>query len=116
MLATNTNMGHFCGIVLGLMGHLVTGQVLDGAGGLQGWMERMENLPGVSFSESFMFSHDWKYHIISDPTNLIGTLKGSIPNDAADLMQSNYVKVSKYLSSRPDVVGVGENPRLQPKI
>ena len=54
----------------------------------------------------------------SDPTNLIGTLKGSssIPNDAADLMQSNYVKVSKYLSSRPDVVGVGENPRLQPKI
>ena len=46
--------------------------MLDGAGGLQGWMERVENLPGVSFSESFMFSHDWKYHIISDPTNLIG--------------------------------------------
>jgi len=45
-------------------------KVLDGAGGLQGWMERVENLPGVS----------------------------------------------KYLSSRPDVVGVGENPRLQPKI
>ena len=26
------------------------GQVLDGAGGLQGWMGRVENLPGVIFS------------------------------------------------------------------
>jgi len=48
---------------------LLQPNVLDGAGGLYGWMERVESLPGVS----------------------------------------------AYLSRRPDVVGVGENPRLQPK-
>ena len=50
-------------VVLGAWFNGSHGQVLDGAGGLQGWMERVENLPGVSFSESF----------IPDPTNLIGT-------------------------------------------
>lgn len=45
-------------------------KVLDTAGGLKGWMERVENLPGVG----------------------------------------------EYLRNRPEVVGVGENPRLQPKM
>ena len=60
--------------LLYINGLSVEPEALDGAGGLQGWMERVENLPGVGF-EKFttrkLFSHDWKYGIISDLTQIL---------------------------------------------
>ena len=36
--------------------------MLDTAGGLKGWMERVENLPGVGSYFSLAFSRNWVYH------------------------------------------------------
>ena len=45
----------------------------------------------------------------------INVLNGDITKMEDNDPDLTQTKVSKYLRSRPDVVGVGENPRLQPK-
>ena len=45
----------------------------------------------------------------------INVLNGDITKMEDNDPDLTQTKVSKYLRSRPDVVGVGENPKLQPK-
>ena len=83
--------------------------MLDGAGGLDGWMERVERLPGVSCLKFTIETDPIKYSFVPEKDTVKGILYITL------ISSQSQTKVSTYLSRRPDVVGVGENPRLQPK-